>query len=378
MSVPLRLVPLPAAEWPRQLQSQLRRCIDWWVGQLFALLPQGLRRWMERAPDCLVFSIHDGQITTSLTTSGETRQLGRFSVADKHVIPSELRTYLQRGISDQTRVVAQLPRDKLLQCTLKLPAAAQENLRQVLGYEMDLHTPFTAEQVCFDYRITAAGPEQIEVELHVAARELIDEAIQLARRLGLRLHTIDTDDDAVDPTARPQTGHLNLLPVAMRPRRYGRRQIVNRGLGLMMILLVAVNLAIPFWRQGQQLTVLHQAADIARKEAETTFFLRDQRDALLTSLQRIQSVNRGIPSTLAILDELSRLIPDDTWLQRLEINGHVLQLHGESAHASALIGLLDSSPLLEDVNFRSPVTQDPRSGKENFLISARLAPEDTR
>ena len=51
-----------------------------------------------------------------------------------------------------------------------MPAATEENLRQVLGFEMDRLTPLRADEVYFDYRVVSrdAAAGQIAVQLAVA------------------------------------------------------------------------------------------------------------------------------------------------------------------------------------------------------------------
>ncbi|NCA70797.1 MAG: fimbrial assembly protein, partial [Sphingobacteriia bacterium] len=78
------------------------------------------------------------------------------------------------------------------------------------------------------------------------------------------------------------------------------------------------------------------------------------------------------PNLLLMLRDLTDLLPDDTWLQTLDYNNGELELRGESAQATALIGMLEQAPGFEQVSFRSPVTQVPQTGKERFNISLRL------
>jgi general secretion pathway protein L len=73
---------------------------------------------------------------------------------------------------------------------------------------------------------------------------------------------------------------------------------------------------------------------------------------------------------LELLDELTRILPDDTWITRLDIKGSELEIQGQSASAAALIPLIESSSILQNPRFRSPVTQIPRSDVERFHLSA--------
>ena len=66
--------------------------------------------------------------------------------------------------------------------TLDLPLAAAENLREVLTFEMDRQTPFTADQVYFDYQIVQRDNTngRISVEMTAVHRADVDTAIQRA------------------------------------------------------------------------------------------------------------------------------------------------------------------------------------------------------
>ena len=75
---------------------------------------------------------------------------------------------------------------------------------------------------------------------------------------------------------------------------------------------------------------------------------------------------------LEIMDELTRILPDDTWITRLDMKGSELQIQGQSSSAAAVIPLIESSSILQNPSFRSPVTQAPRSEDERFHLSAEI------
>lgn len=66
--------------------------------------------------------------------------------------------------------------------------------------------------------------------------------------------------------------------------------------------------------------------------------------------------------------ELTTLLPDDTFLERVQLKGDTGQLIGQSGKALALIGILESSKLFSSVGFTSPVTKRTRA-----LTRARFA-----
>ena len=71
-----------------------------------------------------------------------------------------------------------------------------------------------------------------------------------------------------------------------------------------------------------------------------------------------------------------RLVPDQAYITQLDIHDKTVEVQGFAATASDLIALLEQSPLFKAPEFRSPVTQDRRSGAERFHVSAELVSEE--
>ena len=73
---------------------------------------------------------------------------------------------------------------------------------------------------------------------------------------------------------------------------------------------------------------------------------------------------------------MTRALPDDTWLYRLRLLDQELQTFGYSPNASALIGVIENSPLFGSAQFRAPLTRDQRVEAEQFHIAFRVQRED--
>ena len=54
----------------------------------------------------------------------------------------------------------------------------------------------------------------------------------------------------------------------------------------------------------------------------------------------------------------------------VQVDGNTVRIHGESERASSLIGLIEESALLKDARFSSPVTKNPRTSNDRFVIEA--------
>jgi len=172
--------------------------------------------------------------------------------------------------------------------------------------------------------------------------------------------------------ARP----LELLPVAMRPRRLTRPQTITLGMAAATALLGILALLAPGWREQRHLKRVN--AEIARleptvKEVDRVARELERKRKLLASVDAIEAT--GI-RPLPVLRDLTELLPNDAWLTTVSLDGKGVELTGAASAASTLIPLLENSPRLERVEFSSPVTRG-RDNKEQFRIRAAWEPGGT-
>ena len=114
-----------------------------------------------------------------------------------------------------------------------------------------------------------------------------------------------------------------------------------------------------------------------RSEAQETSKLTKQVADLGERSRFVLNQKNGLVTITEVLDEVTRILPDDTWLLQFGRRGERLTISGYSGSPSALISLLEDSEILAEVSFSSPVTADPRVGRERFNITARIAKRDT-
>ena len=74
-----------------------------------------------------------------------------------------------------------------------------------------------------------------------------------------------------------------------------------------------------------------------------------------------------------VIDEISRILPDHTWIARLDVSGTELQIQGQSSASSSLIKIIESSPWFENARFASPVVQIAGTDNDRVHIVATVA-----
>ena len=338
---------------------------NWWTAELLGALPASLREAISRVSKRVVVTPEDGELR--FTEAGHSMQQ---AVAHMPLDAEHSPEALPEQISE---LVLALPADKALQCPMTLPLAAEENLREVLGFEMDRQTPFTLDRVYYDYRVRErqAANASITLDLIVSPKQVVDPYLDALARVGLvpvRVTTFDHNAELLP---------VNLLPRTMRQARRYSLPGINTVLAGTCVLLLIVALALPHFLNKREIARLEQEMVPAEAAAEGGLQLRREVERITRTSEFLTDKKRSSVLALEIIEEVSRVLPDNTWLTRLDINGPEIQLQGQSTAAAELIQLLESSPLFRNAQFRSPVVQVPRTSQERFHLSAQLETADS-
>ncbi len=347
--------------------------LAWWLAELAACVPARLRNVYNRKPQVLEVQMTAEGVAFRHGKGGTWRDLGRAdpSAADPDTVTLQVASLLRTIKLGAVSVTLLLPRPLILRHLVELPLAAAENLREVLSFEMDRHSPFKAEQVYFDYRLvdTDAEAKRIGVDLAVVPRSAADPVIAMLAAWNLRPDKVGFAEDMHGDGAP-----FNLLPAAPAETRGTSWQWATRILLLAVVALLAAAVYVPVAEQTRVLAAVEGRLAQARIAAAEADRLK-KRLARMVERNRFLIDRKSARRTVTeLLHEVTRLLPDDTWIIRARLQGDKLTLSGYSATASALIASLEGSAGLAQVRFSSPVTLDRRIGVERFDLSAVVLP----
>jgi general secretion pathway protein L len=343
----------------------------WWVGELAGMLPERLAmlRGGDRAP---MVALEDGAavlVGSRLPASG-----ARASIADLDEArrKAAVRALLERAGESRARARAVLEPGEVLVRRATMPLATEENLRQVLAFEMDRLTPLRADEVYFDYRVTSrdATAGQVAIQLAVARREVVDSRVAALAALGVSVQGVALRDEA----AASATG-FDLLPSEQRGQRStARERHVQQGLAFGALVFFLVALGFPLYLKREAVVALEPQAAKARVQAEQTGKVADELDRMVADYNFLLARKYGTYPVLAFVEDLSKRLPDNTWVQQMDVRsvgkGREVQLVGETASASKLIEILEGSTVLQNAAFRGTVTRGTVPGTERFMIAA--------
>jgi general secretion pathway protein L len=349
------------------MRPELERAMDrayaalnWWLEGLWAGLPVRARMSIFAPRAELVVRVNEVAVTVSARDEKPVTVAAADAdakVALAHLVPAS-------HVPDVTVLLA---REAVLAHTLRLPVAVESALRDALRLELDRLTPFSLDDVAFDYRVRERSDTALLVDIALTRRTTLDEIVAKLERLGLR-PTAATTEDAHDARLP-----LNLLPRRRRLRLPVARLSLRPTLALAAAALLATALYLPLTRYEGVLAAHTATVEVARREAVAARARLTEQEAALASGEVLAARRSGYVPPVVLLRELTAQIPEHTWLSRLAISRGEMQIQGESTAATELLQLLESAELLRDVQFQAPVSRNDQSGKEQFTIVAKLA-----
>jgi general secretion pathway protein L len=342
-----------------------REYFTWWLNQMRSLLPERTRVAEAAATEILIVESDSAgsMLTASMRRGDRVTTLGRFPSDPTGLVA--LRNAAALG--GRPIPVWLRPSAVMLEKQLSFPLVAERELGRVLAYEMDRETPFTAEEVWWNWQVDTRDKTSglLSLTLFLLPKANGQAIVAALAESGLRPSVIDT---ATAGGHRHQI-QLDDTPVHRIVLSGKTRMLAAACLALAVIALIA-----PFIRQSLAL---------GRAEARVAE-LKPQVDEVQQLRRRIESAGQGASALameqagsadpLKVLAETTQVLPDDTHLTDLSLHKHKLSVSGQSEEAAKLIGLLTADPLFKNPAFTSAVTHVQGSKGDAFSIDTEVHP----
>jgi len=351
------------------IDLEFNKFFRWWTHELAFLVPEKIKRLVHEQQGFLIVTPKDRYLELSYNADGNTEVLATLERNEAGIAQyAVLRATDER--LDKARLILRLSRQDAVQKELALPVAAKENLQQVIAYELDRYTPFKPEQVYFAVKPleNGHGSEQINVMVILTPREILDTLYEDVKALGMT--PLFADYEGAANPLEDSYNYYDLLPEQYKKKTSKTEQLVHAGLIGGVLFLLAAVLVLPVWFEYQSVGLLNKRINEIEKDARRIEAMQGEIDAMIEETRSLLDEKKSTPSVVVMLNTLSALMKDDTWLTYAQYSGGHLQIQGQSPASSSLIGTIEASELFSNVGFVSPVTQDKRSGLERFQITA--------
>jgi general secretion pathway protein L len=354
----------------------IRHGVSWWLGELAQLVPHQLLRLFGRPGDpnsVLQFGAREPVLVVSdrRQASPIVLPLAGFGEHERRM---RIQSVLRSHRADDT-VAVSLDRSLVFETSIDLPLAAEGSLQAILQHQIERLVPLSTAETCFAFRIVARMPAagMLKVRLVIVKNETIEAGLAAAGAAGLDPRLV------IAPQAEesaPRDRVVLWRADSVLAEATGRRRL-RHALEIAAIVFALLAYGLYVHRLDRIRDDLQARIDHAKPVAAAVQSLAQRVGETNEALAFFQS-RRNEVWPLAILDELTRLVPTDSWVKQLVVRGRMVEIDGNSPRATDLVSRVESSALFANPRFRSPITLSPDGKSERFDLSFDIRPEAAR
>lgn len=268
-----------------------------------------------------------------------------------------------------SRIEVALSSQRVMARALDFPKQAADFLDGMIRSQIDRLTPWTANDAAFGWSLLSdTASDRIEVALVATSKDKILPLARLAADLGASSIAVFTLFSAVESTAsrvklfenslQGSIGRALSIPTILRTT------LLASGVAAAAALLVSAYLGDALESEQQQLQ---------RQISQRRAALRLNSDSTGGSgLGLLAKRKQETPSSVMVLEAISKVLPDTTYVTELRIEGDKVQVVGLTQDAPSLIRLIEQSPQFTRATFFAPTTRAQNDPGERFHIEAHI------
>jgi general secretion pathway protein L len=334
--------------------------LRWWLGELRALVPARLHDML--AGDGHEFRVRVDANIVHIEAGQGADVAWDLPLEGDDDLPAELQARLRGGAG----AVLLLPAAAVLRRVVELPLAAASELSSATSFLVERLSPFRLEQACHTARLVARDKarKQIRAEVAVVPRGMLEALLAALSARSIPLCAVMIEGD----TGKPPLDFLPRQGARSRFQRHARepwRPVLAAALALMVVGPLTVA-----YRAHAEANSL--AAEVARVAGvggraaalRTEVEARAAADAFMSTRQRRLKA-------IEVLEALTRMLPDDTWVFRMEARPGQVVFAGLSSDVAALLERLTSAPFAAP-ELISPVAHGLPGGKSRFEVRVQV------
>jgi general secretion pathway protein L len=345
---------------------QVSEIFSRWIDAVAATVHALLNRW---SGERIVRLTEGEQGTFALQAVGDAKDLilpdQQITIADGAMgtnLSADWLTWL-RG----SRAEVVLQPGRFMFRPLELPKRAAEFLEGIVRAQIDRLTPWGVNEAAYSWTPPVeTANDRIQLTVAATARSLVMPYVRALADLGAASVVVST----VPQDAGVAAGALKVF----EQRNGGSIEVTRIRKILVMVFLGAAALALVSSGVSSILTDSLEAEqqDLSHKITARRVAMRRNADG--GTQRMLERRKQTTPATVMVLDALSKVLPDHTYVIELRIENGKVQVTGVTRDAPSLIRLIEQSPHFEHAAFFAPTTQSPGEPGERFHIEARLKP----
>ncbi|GLH78838.1 hypothetical protein SSBR45G_37470 [Bradyrhizobium sp. SSBR45G] len=359
------------------MATRVRRELAAWIGSVAAIIVDMIGRLNLKPPIQLIETERNVFILRMIARPG------RSSLPDCHVLMPDGEASVPvvstswQDLLRGSRIEIVLMPDRFLWKPMELPRRAVEFLDAMIRSQLDRLTPWTAHEAVFGSTppVEISG-DRIRTTVIAAPRTRFDALVGLAESWRAGSVVLFAAPETAQTADASELG----TPSATRLTEQQLRGSLDVGrvsrmlAAVLMVAAIAATLSLAARSiVGEQLD--EQQRLLSQKISERRAALRlDLEGSDSAALRGLLRRKQATAADVLVLDALSRVLPDNTYVTELRIDKDKLQIAGTSQDAPALVRLIEQSAHFTRATFSAPTTRSADESGERFRIEAGIKP----
>ncbi|MBI1195847.1 MAG: hypothetical protein GC138_08380 [Gammaproteobacteria bacterium] len=360
----------------RRLRTRFYMFINWWYSELGRMLPDKLRSYFSNSDESIIVELgpHHKGIVWAKGAMGQIRKIGDVSLDEDDRAYRDDFNLRIGGLKRVSNGTLRYHSSDVLEFEACLPVATLENLDVVLRTEIDRLTPFDFDSVYYGYKIIEQNDHKniLRIKIRLQTRKNINACVDRLKDYGIPVSAVEVVQKQNDEAPQVVGIPININPNNRRKRDRISISLFRWKTTPVLIALAAAAIYLPLYNYDLTISDLAEQESQLKSRAQKASTIKREISSSIDAGNLFVSKRMKKPINAFIIKELTRIIPDDTWLSQLEINGQQIRLQGESKNASKLIQVIEESSLFRETSFSAPITVNPKTGKDRFMIVTKL------
>ncbi|MET3907479.1 general secretion pathway protein L [Bradyrhizobium sp. S3.3.6] len=339
--------------------SSIRTIVDAWTGTVAGAIVAGLERMVSPR---LVRLIEDESGTFALEAAKLENAAKEIAFEDGKFASANL-AQIVRG----SRVEIVLRPARFLFRPLELPARAADFLDGIVRAQIDRLTPWSAGDAVFGCSAPVAqGSEGITTMIAAAPRRLAMGYVEAVSGFHPSAIAVLTDP--------AEGGRIKVFEQKSR----GAIDPVRLSRTLQAVLVIAAIAAVlgSIFAGYLADSLSAQESELERQITQRRAAIRGADGGERSPLALLERRKYDTPASVIVLESLSRLLPDHTYVTEMHLAGNKLQIAGITRDAPSLIPLIEQSQHFTRATFYAPTTRSSTDPGERFHIEAQIEPRN--
>jgi general secretion pathway protein L len=347
--------------------SEAKEIFEEWISAVTRAVDAAAERFV-RARHILLREREDGTFVARAAAKTDGVPLADlFLRVDGGMVHPPLPTEWRAAFSG-SRIEVELQPAQIITHRLDFPAKAADFLDGMVRSQIDRVTPWTVNDAVFGWTAPVpADNDRIEVLLAATSRLKVAPLTQLSESVDAASVAIF----AVVPDEAERSGRILLLDKPLRSMigpAVNMPRVLRVSLLAVGVAAAAALLLDTYWGGSLQ----SELGEVQRQVSQRRAALRMEANGTASGLGLLAKRKQTTPSSVIVMEALSRVLPDSTYVTELRIEGDKVQVVGMTQDAPSLIRLLEQSPQFTRATFFAPTTRAASESGESFHIEAHI------